>query len=81
MSEDGQGQWSAEIAGRSQGDIVQFYVEGTDGLGAVSLYPPAGPDSRALPESRMRPHIEELLLALIRTASCRAGLIKLERVG
>ena len=36
------------IPGRSAGSIVQFYVEGTDGLGAKSTFPSDGADSRAL---------------------------------
>ena len=36
------------IPGRSSGQVVQFYVRGTDSLGAVSTFPAAGPESRAL---------------------------------
>ena len=48
MNADSTGEYSATIPGRDDGDVVQFYVEATDSQGAVSLYPPAGPDSRAL---------------------------------
>ena len=44
------GAYTANIPGRSSGRVVQFYVEGTDSLGAVSTFPAAGPDSRALYE-------------------------------
>ncbi len=40
--------YAATLPGRSAGTIVQFYVEGTDGQGAVTTFPAAGPDSRAL---------------------------------
>lgn len=42
------GVWRAQIPGQAASAIVQFYVEGTDALGAVSTYPAAGPASRAL---------------------------------
>jgi hypothetical protein len=38
----------ARIPGQPAGTIVQFYIEATDALGAVSHYPAAGPNSRAL---------------------------------
>jgi hypothetical protein len=37
-----------DIPGQSANRIVQFYVEGVDTLGAVSLYPARGTNSRAL---------------------------------
>lgn len=40
--------FSATIPGQASGAIVQFYIETTDQLGAVSQYPPGGPASRAL---------------------------------
>ena len=40
--------YQAVIPGFSAGTIVQFYVEGTDGLGARSTFPADGVDSRAL---------------------------------
>ncbi|MCP5112232.1 MAG: hypothetical protein GY953_15520, partial [bacterium] len=47
MTDDGTGLFSASISQYSnQGNIVQFYVEAIDGLGAISLYPAEGPDSR-----------------------------------
>ena len=42
--------YEGTIPGFSSGTIVQFYVEGTDGLGASSTFPDAGVDSRALYE-------------------------------
>jgi hypothetical protein len=44
------GRYSGIIPGQSAASIVQFYVEGTDGAGAgaVSFFPAAGADSRAL---------------------------------
>lgn len=36
------------IPGQNAGDLVQFYVEGEDGLGATSTFPAAGEDSRAM---------------------------------
>ena len=40
--------WSGSIPGQSAARLVQFYVEGVDGLGATSRWPPAGPESGAL---------------------------------
>jgi hypothetical protein len=42
------GRWSGGIPGQSGSAKVQFYIEATDGLGATSHFPAAGPDSRAL---------------------------------
>lgn len=39
--------YTGQIAGQPSG-IIQFYVEGVDGLSAVSQFPGRGPDSRAL---------------------------------
>ncbi|NQU26149.1 MAG: lamin tail domain-containing protein, partial [Candidatus Nealsonbacteria bacterium] len=36
------------IPGQAAGAVVQFYIEGKDGLGETSTFPAAGPDSRAL---------------------------------
>ncbi len=36
------------IPGQPTGSIVQFYIEGRDGLGVTSLYPARGTNSRAL---------------------------------
>ncbi len=38
----------ATIPPQSNRDVVQFYVQATDGQGAVSMFPAAGPESRAL---------------------------------
>lgn len=40
--------FTGTVPGQSAGDTVQFYLEATDTLGAVSLLPAAGPDSAAL---------------------------------
>ena len=40
--------FQATIPGQGSGDVVQFYVEATDSLGAVSFFPANGRDSRAL---------------------------------
>ena len=42
------GRFSAMIPGKPAATITQFYVEGTDLLGATSVFPAAGSDSRAL---------------------------------
>ena len=43
-----EGTWLADVPGGQQGDIVQFYVEGRDTAGAVTNFPAAGRESRAL---------------------------------
>lgn len=48
MSDVGNGQFQGTIPGQSSSTVVQFYVQGTDSLGAVSTFPAAGADSRAL---------------------------------
>ena len=40
--------YAAVIPRNDAGEIVQFYVQGTDRDGAVSVFPAAGPESRAL---------------------------------
>lgn len=45
---DGTGRWSGSIPGQALNAKVQFYVRATDTPGAVSFFPTAGPDSRAL---------------------------------
>lgn len=42
------GTYSGTITGKAAATIVQFYVQATDSLGAVSFFPPEGPNSRAL---------------------------------
>ena len=41
------GVYAGMIPGQSSGKLVQFYVAGTDALGAVSTYPAKGPDAGA----------------------------------
>jgi hypothetical protein len=48
MTEGKPGTWAGTIPGQAAGAIVQVYVEATDGAGATSTFPAAGPDSRAL---------------------------------
>ena len=48
MTHQGDGLYQGVIPGQSNGDVVQFYVEGADGLGETSTFPAAGADSRAL---------------------------------
>ena len=40
--------YAAVLGGFPAGTLVQFFVQGTDGLGAVSTFPPAGTNSRAM---------------------------------
>ena len=42
------GRYAATVPGQDEAKVVQFYVEGRDGQGAVSMFPAEGPDSRAL---------------------------------
>jgi hypothetical protein len=42
------GRWAAVVPGQAASAIMQFYVEARDLLDAVSVFPPGGPDSRAL---------------------------------
>ena len=48
MSDDGDGSFSGTISAQAASAVVQFYVEGQDASGIASLFPPGGPDSRAL---------------------------------
>ena len=48
MTNVGGGRYEAAIPGQSNNNVVQFYLEGTDGLGASSTFPAEGEDSRAL---------------------------------
>jgi len=42
------GLYEGTIPGQPASSVVQFYVEGSDALGASATFPAAGPDSRAL---------------------------------
>ena len=42
------GSYTGTIPGQTASKVVQCYVQGTDGLGVTSLFPAAGPYSRAL---------------------------------
>ncbi len=48
MTLNQEGTYVATIPGQAGSSLVQFYVEGQDGQGAASMYPAAGPESRAL---------------------------------
>ena len=49
MTNGGSGRFSAAIPGQPMaGMVVQFYVQGADGLGAITTFPAAGAASRAL---------------------------------
>ncbi len=49
MTNDGSGRYFAQIPGQPlAGMVVQFYVQGADGLGATATFPAAGAASRAL---------------------------------
>lgn len=50
MAPDAEGNYTGQIPGQSAGEVVQFYVEASDGLGATAFFPAAGADSRALYE-------------------------------
>jgi len=40
--------YQAQIPAQPASTVVQFYIHATDGLGNVAMFPPAGPDSRAM---------------------------------
>ena len=48
MSSSSSGRYLGSIPGQATGAVVQFYIRGTDNLGASEFYPAAGPLSRAL---------------------------------
>lgn len=48
MTEAADGRWQASVERQPAGTLIQLYVEATDGLGATTWFPAAGPDSRAL---------------------------------
>ena len=48
MTADSNGRYTATIPGQEDRATVQFYVQGTDGLGEASVYPSGGTKSRAL---------------------------------
>ena len=48
MTADVTGRYAASVPPAAAGKVVQFYVEGTDGKNAKSMFPPEGRDSRAL---------------------------------
>ncbi len=48
MEPQGGERWAAIVPGQPAAAIVQFWVEGVDGAGAISSFPADGPASRAL---------------------------------
>lgn len=48
MSGGGGGSWRGTIPGQSASAVIQFYIRGEDELGAISMHPREGPESRAL---------------------------------
>ena len=48
MALTGSGKYEGAIPGQTAGAVIQYYLRGTDGAGAVTFCPAAGPDSRAL---------------------------------
>ena len=48
MAAGANGRFVGTVPGQTTGAVVQFYVLGTDGLGASSMFPATGPESRAL---------------------------------
>ena len=48
MQAGNSGQYTGLIPGQAQAALVHFYLEGRDQSGATSMFPAAGPDSRAL---------------------------------
>ena len=48
MTAAGGGRFTATVPARGAGAVVQFHVEGKDAVGATSMFPAAGPASRAL---------------------------------
>ncbi len=52
MQRQADGSYSAVVPPQPNRTVVQFYVEAQDGRGALSVFPPEGPNSRALFQSR-----------------------------
>jgi hypothetical protein len=48
MSTTGAGVYTGTVPGQAAGAQVQFYIQATDSLGAVSVFPPGGAASRAM---------------------------------
>ena len=48
MASDAGGSWSGAIPGQAASAVVQFWLEATDGLNQLSLWPAGGAQSRAL---------------------------------
>ncbi len=48
MAGENGGRWAGLVPGQADGVTVQFYIKATDGAGASSFFPAAGPNSRAL---------------------------------
>jgi hypothetical protein len=48
MAENAAGVWEAQLEGQGAGTLVQFYIEAVDTRGLTTMFPAAGPDSRAI---------------------------------
>ena len=48
MATSADGSYSVQLPPQANNRRVQFYVRGTDNLGATTMFPAAGPDSRAM---------------------------------
>ncbi|HWH68456.1 MAG TPA: lamin tail domain-containing protein, partial [Candidatus Sulfotelmatobacter sp.] len=48
LGSDGSATYTGSIPAQTSGAVIQFYVEGRDGLGVSATYPPGGTNSRAL---------------------------------
>jgi lamin tail-like protein/CotH protein len=48
MTIDGAGTGTGQIPPQPAATVVQFYLQASDGPGNVAMFPPAGPDSRAM---------------------------------
>ncbi len=48
MLPGGAGRYEGQIPGQDAGALVQFYVEGRDAAGSTTMFPAAGPASRAM---------------------------------
>lgn len=48
LAAQGYSEFAAALPGQPAGKLIQFYIEAHDGGGALSQFPPEGPNSRAL---------------------------------
>jgi hypothetical protein len=76
MTLNADGLYEAILPGRSASTVVQFYIQGSDGMGAISTFPQAGPNSRALfrVASGIAPNPDLHNLTILTTAADRMFL-------